>query len=225
MHSINYLSISSGLIFTVGCAPIGGATDAQLGEISALRNIWVDQNRDKLKDLDSSGGVATRSPIKWGEQFTKSSDQAVQPNQLFLDGLSREIQTCANAADKYRSAYDMNRKWSIGVATVGIIAGSIAVPALAAGSASASWVAGVGGVAGATNAAQLTLNSQGMSAASSAQAYATLASKIDAHLASLRNVETGIDGTAFILRLRAICLFSPLPEINGSPNEKGAPEK
>lgn len=209
------------LIVTVGCTPLGGATDAQLAQISALKRIWPASETDSLEDRGFAGGEMSRKP-SGGEADKKSfSTAGMQPDQIFLDGLSKEIQTCADVAQRHRSAYDQNRAWAIGIATVGIIAGAIVVPAMAAGSASAAWVAGVGGVAGAANAAQLTLNSHGMSADQSARTYSRLIEKIDAHLASLNAVQTGLEGTIFILRLRAICLLSPLPETSGAPNVTG----
>ena len=96
---------------------------------------------------------------------------------------------------------------------------------MAAGSASAAWVAGVGGVAGAANAAQLTLNSQGMSATASGQVYTALTEKIRAQLDTLDTLQSGVDGTAFILRLRATCLFTPLPEVTDAPTIAARTEK
>lgn len=226
MRATYVLCVSPVLILTVGCAPMGGATDAQLSQISALKSIWPVRQHDMAKNFDLSDGSASRKPPPGDVEISKPYDAvAMQPDQIFLDGLSNEIQLCANMAEKYRSAFYDNRTWTIGIATVGIIAGAIIVPALAAGSASAAWVAGVGGVAGAANAAQLSLNSQGMSAASSAAAYVKLTEKIDAQLATLNKVQTGLDGTAFILRLRAICLFSPLPDATDAPKLTGASEK
>lgn len=216
---------SSVLLATAGCGSVGGATDAQLSQISALKSIWPSGKPDRSTGLlKMSGNLETGKPDP-ADAETPASAEARQPDQIFLDGLSKEIQACAATAEKYRSAYDKNRAWTVGIATVGIIAGSIVVPAMAAGSASAAWVAGVGGVAGAANAAQLTLNSQGMSATASGQVYTALTEKIRAQLDTLDTLQSGVDGTAFILRLRATCLFTPLPEVTDAPTIAARTEK
>lgn len=132
----------------------------------------------------------------------------------FLDALDEAAKPCYEQAAKFRDSFDRNRATTNWIAGVGIIAGSIVVPALAAASASAAVVAGFGGVAGATNAYQLTLNSQGLSAKAAADAYDTFVVEVRKMTSEeLKTITTGKDEAAQVLKVRAYCSMPPLPKV------------
>lgn len=229
MRPANVFFCAAPLLFTTACSTPPGASEEQLKKISALPKIWPSQQATSTRaPTDTPPGLP--GPI-WLDSKGLEKDQRPaatppkEPDPVFLVGLYAELDRCKSEADKYRSAYEKNRNLAIGIASVGIIAGSIVVPALAAGTASAAWVAGVGGVAGAANAAQLTLASQGMSAAASGKAHAELTKKINEQLGTLPELKDGPQGTAFIVRLRAICMFAPLPDATDVPKLIESTEK
>lgn len=227
--SVFFCTVS--LLFTTACSTPPGASEEQLRKISALPRIWPSEQAPPKRAPTGTGTDWLGYILLNGESKGPDKDQppaAAQPKEpdpVFLVGLYAELDRCKSEADKYRSAYEKNRNLAIGIASVGIIAGSIVVPALAAGSASAAWVAGVGGVAGAANAAQLTLASQGMSAAASSNAHAELTKKINEQLGTLPDLKDGPQGTALIVRLRAICMFAPLPDATDVPKLTESTEK
>jgi len=229
MRPANVFFYAASLLLVTACSTPPGASKEQLKQISALPSIWSSERAppkraptDKTPGLPDQWQLASKGPDK---DQAPAAAPPKEPDPIFLVGLYDELDRCKSEADKYRSAYEKNRNLAIGIASVGIIAGSIVVPALAAGSASAAWVAGVGGVSGAANAAQLTLASQGMSATASGKAHAELTKKIDEQLATLPELKDGPQGTAFIVRLRAICMFTPLPDAIDVPKLIESTEK
>lgn len=91
------------------------------------------------------------------------------------------LATCEKMSEFLQGKTDKSRRTVLIIATVGIIAGSIIVPALAAkASASKSAIAAWGGVAGAANAGQSLLTKTGISHVSMSDNYRAFSEQVNA---------------------------------------------
>lgn len=115
-----------------------------------------------LKSPLRSGGFGELAEAPTPELCT--SPTADMLNKLAQD-YSSTLAACEVKLNKYETRADSSRKLSVGLALFGALAGSVVVPTLSAGSAAKSAIAAWGGVAGATNLAQRSLNDQGLDAA------------------------------------------------------------
>lgn len=214
-HSLLIFFIASGLS---GCAGPQGASSEGLLRIANSPSVTI---------RSSGENPLTRTmPLTAGDQAKdkQDADQSVQKsdpiyavgNAEFIAELGKELDICYTKANEYRGAFDHHRSRNKWIAGIGIIAGSIAVPVLAAASSSAALVAGFGGVSGAVNAYQLTLDSQGDSPAAAAAVYKSFTNGIQSKLANLKDVQMGPPAAALILELRAYCAMTPLPEASNT---------
>ncbi|TSD59035.1 hypothetical protein FFI97_001515 [Variovorax sp. KBS0712] len=127
-------------------------------------------------------------------------------NKEFVELVTAEMAACEKNAEKMGFVTAASRGTQLSIAGIGIVAGSIVVPALAAKATIArSTVAAWGGIAGAANAAQAALASSGLSpeqTVAAQKAYLADISKIFAEISSLKY---GPDSASFLLRLRFQC--------------------
>jgi len=94
---------------------------------------------------------------------------AAAPDNLD-DAYSKMMDYCHATLTRFEKRASSMGYWSAAIAVVGSLAGGVAVPALSAASASnKAWTAALGGVSGAANAGQSSLNSAGLTAASELQ--------------------------------------------------------
>ena len=124
--------------------------------------------------------------------------------------------TCANRSTMYGNQTDQSRKLSFGLATVGIIAGSIIVPALAAKATVAkSAVAAWGGVAGAANAGQLAMRSEGFSTSDRLKSYGEFKKAVDEQYKELAGATTAGQALLILAQIENTCGATPPP--SGQP--------
>jgi hypothetical protein len=124
------------------------------------------------------------------------------------------LESCDTEMQTLQKNFSGSGRTELALAAVGIIAGSIVVPVLAAKAAVAkSAIAGWGGLSGATNAAQYTLQQKGASAAAGAAVYETLRKKIEAESLAYNNAQTDADRVKAINALSIACRYPPLPVV------------
>ena len=144
----------------------------------------------------------------------KTEEASVSAKAALEDDFQRALELCDAKMLGLRDSFYGSGKTQISIATLGIIAGSIVVPALAAKAAAAkSAIAGWGGVAGAANAAQYTLQQNGVSGSQIGLVYeatrSTIASASEAYSKASRNA----DRIVAINKLSIACRFPQLPTV------------
>lgn len=181
------LILSTVLILTAaGCAsaPTGGAVDASAAKTFSIEKVV-------------GGG--------------KSATQLNKENQELIENkLAEVLNFCLprlsgyekKSADQARSAYWLSMS--------GLLAGSIAVPALTAASptANAAWISGLGGWAGATNFASQALKESGLSGSAIAQTRNDIIHRVT------EQIEVASDGSKTfderrnsLMKARAACVM------------------
>lgn len=155
---------------------------------------------------------------------TEWSAKNIKQTQEMDALLAKQLNDCNESMQDVQSRVTGASKLSFSIATVGIIAGSVIVPTLAAkATASKSALAGWGGISGASNAAQYSLNSNGLSANRIASIYnatrAEIAGQVDQYFKS----QNDTDRRKAILNIRLACQFMVLPEYDAPPLAKPAP--
>ena len=125
-----------------------------------------------------------------------------------------------------RDSFYGSGKTQISIATIGIIAGSIVVPALAAKAAAAkSAIAAWGGVSGAANAAQYTLQQNGVSGSQIGLVYEATRSEIKSASEAYSKATRNADRIVAINKLSIACRFPQLPAVEApkpAPAASGA---
>ncbi len=144
----------------------------------------------------------------------KAEEGAASAKTALEEDFQRALEVCDAQMLGLRESFYGSGKAQISIATVGIIAGSIIVPALAAKAAVAkSAIAGWGGVAGAANAAQYTLQQNGVSGSQIGLVYeatrASITSASEAYSKATRNA----DRIVAINKLSIACRFPQLPAV------------
>lgn len=132
-----------------------------------------------------------------------------------------------SACDSYmagaRDAFYGSGNRELTIASVGIIAGSIVVPALAAKTAAAkSTVAAWGGVSGASNAAQYTMQQKGFSASRVAASYNATREEIKAATIKFAAATKNTDRMRAVYDLHVACRYPALPGAD-APKQPDAP--
>lgn len=141
---------------------------------------------------------------------TISSKRIAELEKAYQNAMD-ECDTEMNSLNKISSK---SRNIEVILASVGIAAGSIIVPALAAKEAAASAIAGWGGMSGAANAAQYSLNQKGASAHANTTIYMGLRAEIlKASLEYSSPAATEEKKVAAIKSLEVYCKFPPLPNV------------
>lgn len=170
-----------------------------------------------------SGCASVVAPGKFQQakrEIASSSATITEPektnklNAAAQDDYDQAIADCAKVMDGMRLNVTGQRGVSVGIATVGIIAGSIVVPTLAAkAAASKSAIAGWGGVSGAANAGQYMLDSNGLSPYQASAIYDEMRKEIKNGMDEYVKAETPEKRAAAINSLTVTCKFQPLPAV------------
>ncbi|WP_136484551.1 hypothetical protein [Vibrio sp. H11] len=137
--------------------------------------------------------------------------QADQKNQDLLEKkLSEVLSFCLPRLSGYEAKSERQAKQAYWLSMSGLVAGSIAVPALTAASAAsnAAWIAGLGGWAGATNFASQNLKESGLSGSAVASTRNEIVNKVT------EQIEIAADGSQTfenrrnaLMKARASCIM------------------
>ena len=151
---------------------------------------------------------------------TKNSGGSTPPHwattAAFQDRVKEVHTVCANRSTTYGNQTDQSRKLSFGLAAIGIIAGSIIVPALAAKATVAkSAIAAWGGVSGAANAGQLAMRSEGFSTSDRLKSYVDFKTAVDAQYKNLSEATSLGQGLLILAQIENTCGATPPP--SGTP--------
>lgn len=170
---------------------------------------------------------STHPPNRFSEfqiSSLRSGDSSVEKENLrnrFDEIQARYDDTfnsCTKIIKEARQEFTGQRSVSIGIATIGIVAGSIIVPALAAkASASKAAIAGWGGVSGAANAGQYMLDSNGFSPFQAADVYEQMRLEVKKAMDSYSSGLTPDAKEAAVNSLFIACQFKPLPSVKVPP--------
>jgi hypothetical protein len=135
-----------------------------------------------------------------------------------MNALETDFQNALAFCDKQmvnlRDQFVGSSNTELSLAGIGIIAGSVIVPSLAAKTGAAkSAIAAWGGVSGAANAAQYSLNLKGASASGIGTVYETTRGEIKSNAESYATA-SDIDGKATaITKISIACRYPPLPNV------------
>ena len=167
--------------------------------------------------------VATFAALDSNEKTNEGSASA---KAALEDDFQRALQLCDTQMLVLRDSFYGSGKTQIGIATIGIVAGSIVVPALAAKAAAAkSAIAGWGGVSGAANAAQYTLQQNGVSGSQIGNVYEATRTEIRSATEAYSKATKNADRIVAVNKLSVACRFPQLPSAEApkpSPAASGA---
>lgn len=209
-------AVVSACLLMTGCkTPATNAQIAAMGAQSPTRNVTAPEAAVTTPATTSgtSGGKnqagenapatatgATGTPTSPGESVMAIG------NKEFVELVTAEMAECEKNADRMGIVTAASRGTQLGIAGIGIIAGSIVVPALAAKATIArSTVAAWGGIAGAANAAQAALASSGLSPEQTVAVQKAYLADISKIFAEIKGLKYGPDSASFLLRLRFQC--------------------
>ena len=167
--------------------------------------------------------TAAFSALDTNERTTEASASA---KAALEEDFQRALQLCDSQMLALRDSFYGSGKTQISIATIGIIAGSIVVPALAAKAAAAkSAIAAWGGVSGAANAAQYTLQQNGVSGSQIGLVYEATRSEIKSASEAYSKATKNADRIVAINKLSIACRFPQLPAVEApkpAPAASGA---
>lgn len=159
----------------------------------------------------ATGSAPTATYNALGVQ-ERDDDQSSRAKTALEEDFQRALAACDTQMGSLREAFSGSGRRELTLASVGILAGSIIVPTLAAqGGAAKSAIAGWGGLSGATNAAQYTLQQKGLSASRQAAAYESLRKEIQTAASDYAKATRNADRANAVSRLSIACRFPPLP--------------
>lgn len=200
------LVASTSAIFCFGCAtPIPKNSYYPSPQLSS------DQKPAFMKEGDQNN-VLVRPPDDQAAVAGKI-DQIEQDNRKGVtDSYDKAIEYCRDVMAKKREDLAGKRSVSVGIASVGIIAGSVIVPGLAAQAAAAkSAIAAWGGVSGAANAGQYMLDSNGLSPYQAVKVYEQMVIDIKKAINDYQVAQNDFTKkSAAVSALIASCTFEPV---------------
>lgn len=163
-----------------------------------------------LAGCASSGGtISNFSKLSDAEKKNEASDDA---KAAIVADWTNALAVCDAYMAGARDAFYGSGNRELTIASVGIIAGSIVVPALAAKTAAAkSTVAAWGGISGASNAAQYTLQQKGVSASRLAASYGVTRDEIKAATIKFSAATKNTDRLKAVYDLHIACRYPALP--------------
>lgn len=172
-------------------------------------------------------GCAAIPSTKFGQSDTAidnlltSTDSAtmIQKSELkkASNNFDAALDVCRGKANDYQRKITRTGYSEVGVVTIGIIAGSIIVPALAAKAAAKSAIAAWGGVSGAANGYQYAASQRGLGSADYSAAYSVMSAKVAAAMNEYS--AAGINPTkaaSAVAKLVVACEFPSPAEISAA---------
>ncbi|MGU3815345.1 hypothetical protein [Vibrio diabolicus] len=142
---------------------------------------------------------------------SKTQDQLDAANQQLLeDKLSEVLSFCLPRLSGYEAKSEQQARQAYWLSMSGLVAGSIAVPALTAASAAsnAAWIAGLGGWAGATNFASQNLKESGLSGAAVASTRNEIVNKVASQIEiAADSSQTFENRRNALMKARASCIM------------------
>ena len=157
-----------------------------------------------------------RTPLASRNALLAKTESRALPQDALQNALEEDFQAALKSCEERMASLRQNvigsSRLELGLAAVGIVAGSIIVPVLAAKAAAAkSAIAGWGGLSGATNAAQYMLNEKGSSASAGAAVYEALRLEIREYSAAYNTAPDADAKATAVNGLAIACKFPPLP--------------
>lgn len=132
----------------------------------------------------------TEEVIRKNVQGKQNADAKELELKTASSDFDTALNVCRTKAKEYRQAMNRTGYVELSVVTVGIIAGSIVVPALAAKAAAKSTVAAWGGVSGAANGYQYAATQEGLSAAQYSTALTVMTTKMSVAMNEYNNSDS-----------------------------------
>jgi hypothetical protein len=161
--------ISMATLMVAGCATqSNNAKDRRTSAAAAVAS---------LQKINLAGaGAQTRASLLAAPGAPPVAGAPVaSPTNDLDDAYQNMMGYCSNTLTKFQQQSNRLTYWTVAVAVVGSVAGSIAVPALtAAASTNKVWISAMGGISGTANAGQQALSSGGLTSASVLQSRETV---------------------------------------------------
>jgi hypothetical protein len=157
-------------------------------------------------------------PAPMAEYRKQSDDAKTKEAESTKRALEQDFQDALELCDAQmaaaRESFYGSGKVELTIASIGIVAGSIIVPALAAKAAAAkSAIAAWGGVSGAANAAQYTLQQKGVSASRLGVVYEATRSEIQAATEDFAKATKNSQRIIAVTKLSVACRYPRLPVV------------
>lgn len=150
---------------------------------------------------------------KAGTGPTASEMQAL--SDALQTAYEQTVSDCVAVMNNVRRDVDKTRSDTLIIAGVGIVAGSIAVPALLAKAAAAkSTIAAWSGVSGSANAAQVMLNNNGLSPFQATAAYNSMRTDIKSAMQDYSGTSDPVKRAQAVTDLTIACQIRPLPHVS-----------
>ncbi|WP_147282837.1 hypothetical protein [Pseudorhodoferax soli] len=147
------------------------------------------------------------------EADKKASEASTTAKEALDEDFQSALALCDSNMTGLRDSFFGSGRAQITIATVGIIAGSIVVPALAAGAAAKSAIAAWGGVSGAANAAQYTLQQNGVSGSQLGIVYESTRAEIKEATTAYSAAKNNSQRIVAVNELSIACRFPKLPAV------------
>ncbi|NTV09159.1 MAG: hypothetical protein HGA47_00080 [Zoogloea sp.] len=194
-------TISVGVLMT-GCAATGADVYKSL---AAARNAE--------ETVKSGAGNGASPSHKKGTEGAAGNSSALWLSDT-LDAFSNATKLCGDAGQKLYKRVGTEKSISTTIGAIGIMAGSIIVPGLAARTAiSKSTVAAWGGVSGSANAGQLMLNDNGISPVKGTAVYKEFQKGYSVHI---NNVFAAPDEKSRQLAIAQMTAYCEMPPIENA---------
>jgi hypothetical protein len=159
-----------GWVTVLACTLSGCSTTSTLAERQASAKTAL----SALQKLDL-GAARTQTRAQIAAAPVPAGEGAPSPTEQLDDAYQKMMSYCSSTLTKFERRSDNLTYWSVAVAVVGSLAGSVAVPALtAASAANKATVAALGGLSGSANAGQQALSGGGITSASILQTRETV---------------------------------------------------
>jgi hypothetical protein len=144
----------------------------------------------------------------------QASAAQAQRNEELEKDYQAAMADCVAQGKTLQGKFFGSENTELSIAAVGIVAGSVVVPSLAAkAAASKSAIAGWGGLSGAANGFQYSMNNKGASAFAQAAVYNEFRSELAKANEAYGTATTDIEKQRAISKMTMICRFPPIPAV------------
>jgi hypothetical protein len=181
--------------------------------------------------IDAKKLAATRSPTNATHGNLKEDDAGAATGNLAIVGepetdaersaYTNAIASCKDNFSRLNNNYSQAKYVELGLGYLGIVAGAVVVPALAAHTVvSKASVAAWGGISGASNAAQLRMHADGASAFDQAAVYNQAREDLRKGMGAYVDADTHAGRQKALNDMALACEFPALPTVK-EPNDGG----
>jgi hypothetical protein len=148
-------------------------------------------------------------------QSQSDKERLAKREEKLLEDYRAMLGYCKQELSGFDTTINKQASRALVYSLIGLVAGAVAVPALTAANsvANATWIAGLGGLAGATNVANQSLASLGLSGAGAAKTRNTIVDDLRAQIEIITDGNKKIDEReSALMKANAICVVYRVTE-------------